>query len=265
MKVKSRTWNGQPAIYAHLKRDGHFISIEKNEFGSVRVLTPTPVDITHQLKQCGWLGLVYRRVQCNTRILGELWYPGKPASYIKTALKERDAKLQLGVFAVATAPANWPLEDIENMCAAWSLPFIPYTRNFDPHTLLQDLPRDAEGYVLKDGNMLNWYKLKPVNTIDLIVHDFKDGNGELIGLVGALVCKTAEGHVIANVSGMDMATRVDITSNDIGRVAEVRYQYVGAKGKLRHPAFVRWRDDKKPADCTLDQDDALQEYWNEVR
>jgi ATP-dependent DNA ligase len=39
----------------------------------------------------------------------------------------------------------------------------------------------------------------------------------------------------------------------VERVVEVRYEHV-LSGRFRHTArFVRWRDDKKPADCTYDQ------------
>jgi len=46
-------------------------------------------------------------------------------------------------------------------------------------------------------------------------------------------------------------------------VMEVSYQYVGDKGRLRHPNFVRWREDKPAAECTLSQDDDLVYYWKE--
>ena len=34
---------------------------------------------------------------------------------------------------------------------------------------------------------------------------------------------------------------------DIGRIVEVEYQRVTRLGKLRHPRFKRWRDDKNHA------------------
>jgi ATP-dependent DNA ligase len=43
----------------------------------------------------------------------------------------------------------------------------------------------------------------------------------------------------------------------VERVVEVRYEHVLA-GRFRHTArFVRWRDDKRPADCTYDQLEAV--------
>ena len=39
-----------------------------------------------------------------------------------------------------------------------------------------------------------------------------------------------------------------------GRVAEIGYQSLGAKGRLKFPKFLRWRDDeKKKNECLIDQ------------
>lgn len=272
-KIACRPWNGQRTRYAHLKRDGHFTRITKDQFGRVQITTPTPTDITEEVKrcQCGWLAPIYSRVPLRTTLLGELWYPGKPASYVKSALASHDARLRFSAFAVETEPADATLELIEDLCSYWAVDFPMWVKlqecMYERELLLQSAAQheDAEGWVLKDGNMLNWFKLKPVSTIDLIVTDFKEGNGKFLGLVGALVCSTAEGHRIANVSGMDDAVRFELQESDIGRVCEVRYQYVGSKGRLRHPAFIRWRDDKRPEECTVDQDTQLKEYWECVQ
>ncbi len=132
-----------------------------------------------------------------------------------------------------------------------------------------------EGFVFKNGNLLDWHKWKPVKTIDVVVSGFIDGDGKYIGLIGAMACSVYQ-HVtignrrrsalveIANVSGMDDRTRILISDDEeghLGRVAEVAYQYVGSKGRLRHPRFMRWRDDKSALDCDITQDTDLEEYY----
>jgi len=125
--------------------------------------------------------------------------------------------------------------------------------------------QDVEGIVFKNSNLGAWYKWKPVRTIDLIVHDFIDGKGKHIGLIGSMVCKTCEGHVIANVAGMDDLTRAEISLEQDAhkdKIIECEYQCVGSKGKLRHPRFKRFRDDKKFGECGISQDPDLQRYYH---
>jgi sporulation protein YlmC with PRC-barrel domain len=187
--------------------------------------------------------------------LGELWYPDQPASYIKTAIKECDRKIRFSVFAVKDALL---LEDVAEWCIRLGFHMAPYYTHesyYVPgmHCLgpfYNELPPlQHEGFVMKDGNVDNWRKLKVWNTADLIVKDVTEGKGKYIGLVGSLVCALSDGRVVANVSGFTDDERLELGEKDIGRVVEVKYQYVGSGGKLRHPTFVRFRDDKKPEEC----------------
>lgn len=263
--MKSKVWKGQECKYAHIKRDGHQLQIDCSK-PLPRFLTRKPTDITDELKWCGWALPFYERVPRGHRIVGELYVPGEKASYVKTAIKQRDKRLTFEAFAVPSMPQLTSLEDVELMLTKWGVGFIPYVLTdalesiFD---ILDVLPPDVEGYVLKNEHLGTWYKYKPKCTIDLIVHDVKWAErGKFLGLVGSLVCKTTEGIIVANVSGMDDATRVYLDESCIGRVCEVSYQYVGSQGKLRHPVFERWRDDKSASECGLEQDEELERMWN---
>lgn len=132
-----------------------------------------------------------------------------------------------------------------------------------------------EGYVLKDHPLSGWWKFKPGRTLDAVVTGIKPGEGKYLGQCGALavslyaacICPAGGPHdkacpvcipgsdlqEIALVSGMDDLTRSQIDSTDIGRVIEVEYQLVGDGGRLRHPRFLRWREDKLATECTMDQ------------
>jgi ATP-dependent DNA ligase len=120
-----------------------------------------------------------------------------------------------------------------------------------------------EGYVFKNGNILDYAKWKPVRTIDLIVSGTTKGQGKYKGMVGALRACTTEGFEVAKVSGMDDATRASIDNGTFGRIIEVAYQGVGAKGRLRHPRFIRWREDKLSDGCKVSQDPELERIWRD--
>jgi len=269
--VRSKNWTGQDARFAHVKRDGHFLCVRKARTGLVSCHTRHPHDVTDKLRDRGWYLNVFRRAPAGTTILGELWYPGKPASYVKTAMKEHDPRLRFGAFALETAPADASLLEIESLCVLWGVEFLPFwitAGAYTPQSIVDMLTRtpqeNVEGVVFKDGNLLNWRKWKPVKTMDLVIAGYHPGRGKYYGGVGALRCVTSEGREVARVSGMDEPTRDWVGEHReecLGLVVEVAYQYVGAGGRLRHPRFVGFRDDKQPEECTSDQDLDLEEHY----
>jgi ATP-dependent DNA ligase len=120
-----------------------------------------------------------------------------------------------------------------------------------------------EGFVLKDTQYGKWYKVKHSPSVDCIVTDVSEGKDDkkYSGQVGALVVsllKSKKLVEIANVSGMTESERLEMTElwkskKLMGKVVEVTYQEVGARGRLRHPRFSRFRPDKPVRDCTWDQ------------
>jgi hypothetical protein len=253
---------GEPANFAHVKLDGHYLEVHQAASGLITCTTRHGTEL--DLKWVPTLKNAWLRMPPCT-VLGELWYPGQPASYVKTAIKNQDPQLRFSVFAINTCRSFL-------QCSIWCIKhgfeMTPYysklEKNWHDVNCLGDfdvysLPAiQHEGFVMKDELWENWRKYKPFKTIDLIVDEVTEGRGQFIGLVGSLVCKTTEGHVIANVSGFTYDERVQLSESDIGRVVEVKYQYVGSQGRLRHPTFVCFRDDKLPDDCGVDQDEDLQ-------
>lgn len=121
-----------------------------------------------------------------------------------------------------------------------------------------------EGIVFKDGAFNNWSKWKFKNTIDLIVDKLERGTpGLKHGQgIGNMQLVTTEGHNVASVSNMKEQIRSRLSDDDIGRVCEVEYQEVSTRGRLRHPVFLRWRNDKAGEECGLDQDENLKLHWS---
>lgn len=146
-----------------------------------------------------------------------------------------------------------------------------------------------EGWMIKALDLPygeGWYKSKREVHVDVIVLDSKDANVGVSGqfiqadgtpMVGALivgvVCTLDDhsGHAcwsldledgrgpvqireIAAVSGMTLADREWMTAHRgelCGRVCEVEAQAAGGikDGRLRHPRFTRWREDKPAREC----------------
>ena len=91
---------------------------------------------------------------------------------------------------------------------------------------------------------------------DLIITGWTEGEGKYAGLIGALKVSTCDGEELASVSGMTDDVRRLISSSPesfLGRVCEVQYQNVAKLGRLRHPVFLGFRDDKRPEECGINQ------------
>jgi len=150
------------------------------------------------------------------------------------------------------------------------------TRSITPLTLHPDKVSAAqlieqaklfklEGWVLKPTLVtpkLTWWKLKVTYTYDCVITGSKDGTGMFYGDVGALkvsMCD-ADGDLVevASISGMTeeqryKATRLRNINRLTGRVCEVECNGLASAGRLLHPRFIRWREDKNASECTLDQ------------
>lgn len=122
--------------------------------------------------------------------------------------------------------------------------------------MLKMLELGHEGLVVrcqdKKGNVL-WWKIVPYKYADVKVTGFKEGKGDLVGLVGSI--QTAHGSVgsfcdgcIPGIEG-NKALRKYIMSQihswiRNGQIIQVRYRETTDAGKLRFPSMVRVRFDK---------------------
>lgn len=124
--------------------------------------------------------------------------------------------------------------------------------------------RGGEGLILKNlegryGDASAWVKVKPVETYDVIITGYKPAS-EMSVKVGGEVSKTKFAErgwvgaiqfeldgVMGFCSGMNEETRQYISERQkecVGRMMEVKAQERLPSGALRHPRFVRFRDDK---------------------
>lgn len=120
----------------------------------------------------------------------------------------------------------------------------------------------GEGVMVKELDApygQGWYKVKKHRDACVLISGFTEGQGKYKNKIGAIrfsVLDEATGKLleVGQCSGMDDATRDYMSlkpAKYIGKVLEVRAQEIAAKGRLRHPRFVRIRHDYNKKECTL--------------
>jgi ATP-dependent DNA ligase len=139
------------------------------------------------------------------------------------------------------------------------------------------------GAIYEPGKRRGMVKVKRVRTIDCVIVGWRPGKED--GTVGSLILglydKKGELHPIGHTSGLKAKEKRELVktlkpyetgergSGDPSRwdadrelewfslrpelVVEITYDHTSG-GRIRHGSkIVRWREDKKPKDCTLDQ------------
>jgi DNA ligase-1 len=98
-------------------------------------------------------------------------------------------------------------------------------------------------------------KVKKMQTMDLEIIGFEEGEGRLAGKLGAVLVRYKNGNVVKVGSGFSDDLRVTIWVNQsdyLGNICEVQYfeETTNADGgeSLRFPIFKDFRPDKTEAD-----------------
>lgn len=145
--------------------------------------------------------------------------------------------------------------------------------NVSEMTLEQLLEEGYEGGMIKrldstyvpGGRTDAWLKVKRFSTADFFIIGSTPGKGRNEGKVGSLkVAYTGDDGkpvYVADVRGFDDKTcewltdpeTGDVKAEHVGKVLEVMGQARTKNERIRHPHFVRWREDKTYLDCTRDQ------------
>lgn len=150
------------------------------------------------------------------------------------------------------------------------LPWMqPVEWGTNPAALLKAVrARQGEGLIRKQRSLpygVRWAKVKGEETFDVVVTGFEmstEGKyakeGWIKGIKFGQYIKGRGGLLImkdcGQTSGITEEMRAEVTAfreKIIGRVMEVGCQLRLPSGKLRHPKFLRWRDDKNAKDCVF--------------
>ena len=246
--------------WAEEKKDGFRCTIHKRKTDDV-LAVGEKLDLWPRLIHCDLIRDPVNLLPDDTIIDCEVFAPGIHASSVPTLINE--GRAQISVFACPQFEGRSTLYQTPMFIHGFigglglqqpdgfSVPFYP-----DKDELLQlARERSLEGWVLKFGSYDEWYKLKVHRTLDAVVVDWNLGNGKYATKLGAIKVAVFRGDELVEIatvgSGFVDTDRVDC--DVIGRVAEVEYDSVAAKGRLRFPRFVRWREDKSARACIYEQ------------
>lgn len=269
-KIKSYFGNAKYK-FAHEKKDGYWSQLVKHPDGTVEVfLRKMDKNIWPQIEKITHIKKAVNNLPNNSVLNCELYAPGMPASSVITLINSSSAKLQMCPFG-AEKLSGW--RDLGNPNI--SLPqfneaikkygfdaaeLIAIACRTQKELLAMAVVRRYEGWVLKNSLFDCWTKLKPERTVDAVVVSVSISDSETMrGAMKAIqVAVYAHGQlkIIASVgSGFDYEFKRTVNPESlIGRVAEIKYDCLCAKGKLRFPTFIRWRDDEKtPNECKIEQ------------
>jgi len=97
------------------------------------------------------------------------------------------------------------------------------------------------------GESPNWLKFKPKDNEDVQVIGTYEGEGAFKGMLGSLHVRRKNGSETDVGGGITIQQRQEwwaIRDQLIDRWCEVDFQNATKAGKLRHPNWVRWRDDR---------------------
>lgn len=274
---KFKDYKNQLVKYISPKMDGHMHYIRVDEFGGISCITKNGKDRTGKILNIPHLKSKLINLPPNTELMAEFHCPGVPATSVPTMINNGDERLQISVFAA-------PLLDGEDLCNVdlptainrvmmhgldvvkvycyWS-DATSFTATEVEQLLNEAVEKKIEGWVLKESHMEGWYKLKPVKTIDAIIVDHQVSDSKAykgclksvsLGLVdGAYIHDLGEcGGGFTKEFKLSLNT-VQLRNNLIDKVIEVAYQSITPGKKLQFPRFIRFRDDKDPNQCTVEQ------------
>lgn len=241
------------------KLDGYRLQLCKGEaFGRSKSAEGYWINKWKMLPDC------IKEIAPSIPIDGEIWWPGHEATDVITAMKENSTELVFTGFRVCDKDL-YPHEHlIEIASMGLKVPnvlFDEYKISIDTSYIkfLLSLAKikNLEGWMLKERyrTVHLWWKLKVTETYDVIITGLNIGTaGKYKEKLASLRCSAYINNVlteVANVSGMSDKIRYSISEKDIGRVIEVEANLLASKGRLKHPRFKRFRDDKIAKACTF--------------
>lgn len=148
----------------------------------------------------------------------------------------------------------------------------PRTKKMFWQLYQETIENGGEGIILKKTSGIqegytpgsysqSWIKIKKTSTVDMVLMEVFDSSSETFqsnSLAGAILCGMYDSrgvlHPLTRIGTMDHSTRHYLFLKKhccIGKVVELGCYEQFASGALRHPWFIKFREDKNPEECVL--------------
>lgn len=194
---------------------------------------------------------------------GELLIPGKPfqisAGQIRSLNPSPNAHFYPFDIPIKSAPFTERLEVLNSFKNKFSDihivdHFYVNSKKEIMSVYQKQLEAGLEGLVLKDPNHYyvqkrssKWMKLKNISSVDVPIIDFIEGEGKYASMLGALVVQLDNGEYTDVGTGFSDNERKEIWDNKEkyrNKTIEVLFHEYTIDGRLRHPRFFTFREDK---------------------
>lgn len=284
MFLKARQYKDYPVTAIQEKLDGHRAMIDKRWNEPVIHTRVEGVDLWPIVKEVPHLRDIVLRVPTGMLLDVEIHKPGEYATSVKTFLKEGHEDLIMTGLGIVGKDMS-VLDSIIEMRKIIGL-HLPDTRYLgQAQALTEDrvdelkqeaLEKKLEGWILKRRNYEGWYKVKPVHQIEAVVMGSTVSEsatyfGQIRGLILGLYKDGELVEIARTGNGLKASFKEDYEHRRdelVGRVVDVQFDEVAAKGRLKFPRIVslhlgepRWREDKRPEECTFDQLPERRQEW----
>ena len=276
IKAKNFT-QGKKVRFVQAKKDGHRVTIyvddreERKRIGGIKCMTKTGIDISEKLHRLDKVWSPIVKLPSGTVVDAELYADNVQATEVKTLINKKDLRLKLSGFALPYHRGHPVDSMVDAFTCLHQLGLNPPEIVEDYGSLIEVTADDVnywlrlavdlkiEGFVLKESHLRGWWKLKPTKTVDAFVTGTTKSfsalhYGGIQGFNVSLLDADNNPVDMGNVgSGFTAKLRQLDPKQFIGKVMEIQYDSLAAKGKLKFPRFVRWREDKLMEECSVDQ------------
>ncbi|PHR92011.1 MAG: hypothetical protein COA69_09605 [Robiginitomaculum sp.] len=219
----------------------------------------------------GDLGRVIELLPIGSDFIVELHSPGVPATSVPTMIAENDPRLRMTVLSIDLwchqdfTDKTW--SEVQAVCEIHGLEAVPTTERCPPRVFsteeVENLKQQAidlgiEGWITRVEHQLTLCKIKPTRTIDVVVTDWDLGTNRNAARLGSVRMGVYTDEGLKDLGscgiGFNDEDRLEYSRNPLtGKVIEVEYDDLAAKGKLKFARFLRVRDDKLPRECSGSQ------------